>query len=146
MHVLKLNNDRLILMLALVSCLSWCASLALPALTLGTFSVYGWQFLVEGWRGLAALSIGGVSWLTNPLLLAAWLSLLAPRYLWLGVICAWLAALAALTSFLFNTLGSTGAGLMISDYGIGFHLWLAAALISAAAQSMRLVSQRRTNG
>jgi hypothetical protein len=101
---------------------------------------------VEGWRGLAALSIGGVSWLANPLLLAAWLSLLAPRFLWSGVICAWLAALAAFTSFLFNALGSGGAGLMISDYSIGFHLWLAATLISAVAQTMRLISQRHTNG
>jgi hypothetical protein len=31
MHILKQNNDRLVLMLSLVSCLSWCASLALPA-------------------------------------------------------------------------------------------------------------------
>lgn len=147
MHIFKQSNDRAALTLILLSCLSWCTSLVLPALMLGTFAVYGWQFLVEGWRGLAALSIGGVSWLANPLLLASWLSLLAPRYLWFGVICAWLAALAALTSFLFNALGGGGgAGLVISDYGIGFHLWLAAAFISAIGQSMRLMAQQHATG
>lgn len=138
-----LSRQRVIWSIALLSFLSWCASLALPALTLGTFSVPGWQFLVHGWKGLAALSIGGVSWLANPLLVLAWLSLATPKYAQLAAICAGLAALAALTSFLFNMLGGGGEELLISGYDIGFYLWLMGPLLQSVAGTLYYLHWRR---
>jgi hypothetical protein len=130
--------------LAAIAFLAWCASLALPAITMGPFSVYGWDFLIRGWQGLTALNIGGISWLANPLLLAAWLNIyfLAERR-HVGLICAWAAAAASLTSFLFNLLGQADTGLIIEDYDIGFYLWLAGAFLQALSSTVLYLQRTR---
>jgi hypothetical protein len=130
--------------LAGIAFLDWCASLALPAITMGPFSVYGWDFLIRGWQGLTALNIGGISWLANPLLLIAWLNIfffVERRHV--GLICAWVAAGTALTSFLFNLLGQSDTGLIIEDYDIGFYLWLAGAFLQAMSSTVLYFSRTR---
>lgn len=124
--------------LSVLSILCWCASLFVPAVDLGMVVAYGWQFLLYGWQGLTALSIGGLSWLANPLLLGAWLSFFAPRrYRRLAAALAVSAFAVALTSFLFNALGSEQGGVRIEDFALGFHLWLASALLQAVAAIVR---------
>jgi hypothetical protein len=127
------------LLLTAASILCWCVSLLLPAVDLGFVLVRGWQFLIHGWQGLVSLNIGGLSWLANPLLVGAWLCF----FLWprrRGLLIWWaVAALAvALTSFLYNALGSAQQGIRIEDFALGFYLWLASALLQTVAAMVRL--------
>lgn len=129
--------------LAMLSVLSWSVSLFVPAVDLGSVVAYGWQFLIYGWRGLAALNIGGLSWLANPLLLGAWLGFFALRGHRGVVLAVSLGAMfAALVSFLFNWLGSGSAGLRIEDFALGFHLWMGSTLLQAAAAVLRFGENR----
>lgn len=120
-----------------LSILCWSISLVQPAVDMGVVVVYGWQFLFYGWQGLVELNIGGLSWLTNPLLWGAWLSFFLFRpHRALVLSLALGAIIAALTSFLFNALGSARGGVTIEDFAPGFHLWLASALLQATAAVM----------
>jgi hypothetical protein len=122
------------ILVATVSILCWLISLAQPAVDMGVVVVYGWQFLFYGWQGLVELNIGGLSWLTNPLLWGAWLSFFAfHRHRTLVMALSLGACVTALTSFLFNALGSDKGGVTIEDFALGFHLWLASAVLQAVA-------------
>lgn len=135
--------DPLMRLIALASLVSWCVSLLLPAITLGSFSVPGWQFLMQGWKGLTSLNVGGLSWLANPLLVVSWLAFTFPRYRLVAPVCAGLALLAALTSFLFNLLGGAEAGLLISAYDVGFYLWLGSTFLQTAASMLQMQLKKR---
>jgi hypothetical protein len=132
-------------MLSALSILCWSISLLLPAVDLGTVVAHGWQFLLYGWQGLTSLNIGGLSWLANPLLVAAWLSFFAFRSHSRVALAFAVSALAAgLTSFLFNAFGGAGGGVKIEDFALGFHLWLASALLQTAAVLLGWVEAKRS--
>jgi protein-S-isoprenylcysteine O-methyltransferase Ste14 len=86
--------------------------------------------LVEGWRGIFAFDIMGLSWLTNPLLLGAWLSFFFLRNPWPAVLAVGALATAA-TSFLFATTSEEAE--LFEGFGPGFYLWLVAVLLQATA-------------
>lgn len=121
------------LVLTIVSMLSWCGSLLLPAVDMGPVTATGWQFLVQGWRGIPALSPGGLSWVANPLLIATWWSLFATRGGTHELILACGALVAALSSFLFNLSVRGEDGLRIESFAIGFYLWLLSTVVQALA-------------
>jgi hypothetical protein len=127
--------------LAILSIWTWAVSLFLPAADVGFFVASGWHVLVEGWRGILDFDIFGLSWLTNPLLLTAWLSFFFFRTPWAAVLA--LAALAtAVTSFLFVTFSEHAE--MFEGFGPGFYLWLVAVLLQAAAAAAVTFKLRET--
>lgn len=129
-------NHRVSAALTIASILCWSASLLLPAVDMGPVTVMGWQFLTQGWRGIPALNIGGLSWLANPLLVAAWLAffLLAKRRP--TMILASGALAAALTSPLFNIVNSDQGSLAIEAFAMGFYIWLASTALQTAASAL----------
>lgn len=137
-----LLNDRTALILTVVSMLAWCGSLPLPAVDMGPVTATGWQFLIDGWRGIPAHSLGGLSWLANPLLIATWWVLLADRGRALGLILSCCALVAALSSFLFNLSVPGEGGLRIERFAIGFYFWL----VSPGVQVLACLERRRHTG
>jgi hypothetical protein len=126
--------------LAILSILTWAVSLFLPAADVGFFVAYGWQVLVEGWRGVFDFDIVGLSWLTNPLLLGAWLSFFFFRNPWPAVL-AWVALATAVTSLLFINLSDQAE--LFEGFGPGFYLWLVAVLLQAVAAAVMFKCERR---
>ncbi len=108
----------------------------------------GWQLFFFGW---AALPHGGVSWLANPAMAAAWLLLASHR----PVLSGGLAALG-LTLMLSFLLVSEVAS-MYEDgivrpaaYGAGYALWVASAIVSllgsiVAAMPTNFLNEPATN-
>lgn len=114
-----------------------CLALVSLRFEIGPEDLRGWFLLLQGWR--VTIADGFLAWLANPLLLATFVLLALRRYR-LALGCAVAAFGLALTYMavleMRNTAhaGSTDTG----SLALGYRLWLASMLASAAAAVMGL--------
>jgi hypothetical protein len=93
----------------------------------------GWGALVAGWLGLLE---GIPAWLANPLLIAAWIAYARSGYQ-LSLLLS-MAATGLMLSFALVTemeIGTSGSAETITNYGLGYYLWVSSAIAQVFAAS-----------
>ena len=99
--------------------------------------------LLTGWLGLIGMHGPAMSWLANPLMIASWISSLTKSNFTLPLS---IAALAFMLSFLFFKkimVSEAGHISNITNYNLGYWLWLASAAVLVAGNIyMRYISSK----